>query len=382
MSFIQGTVTSATGEAHKDFINIVRDFATKSFEAGSVIVGTNTGTGLLIAQSATQNSIAETITVTCTSGGVNAVFFVSGSVTGALPDATVNTPYSESVCSFIITTNDIDFTTGDSFSFAITSTTPRWTSLYSTYGDTILQGAGYSGADEILCQMRSVDDDWKLEVAGGTGFDANVLIGESAQGVPVLEDGFTYTIFMSPQRIMGIINSSGRYSTFYTGFLNSLATPSQWSYPLLVGGTGYARYTESDENKLSGFWYNMTNAYTRPSVSIFEGEYWLPRVSLSLYETMTMWPLRNTLYMQSILSPDNSVALFPATLIMQNGGSRSEFVNYRVAGELEGVSHLGTINQTITVNDIINTITRSHIIITNTNNFNLIAAFEFTEDGK
>ena len=84
---------------------------------------TGVGTGRLNSYLGTSTNGVETITVTA----INATTFsVSGSVSGALADATVGTPYTSAVCSFTIVAGGTAFQAGDVFTFNLS---PRWTSL-------------------------------------------------------------------------------------------------------------------------------------------------------------------------------------------------------------------------------------------------------------
>jgi hypothetical protein len=117
MSWRKGTATNFI-----DFITKVKTFATKEMFAGTVTpdVG-NTGDGIVYGASGTENSVAETWTLVCTTGGGNgtAVFSVTGSVSGAKAAATAGTPYSIAEVSFTILSGGTDFEVGDEFSFDV-----------------------------------------------------------------------------------------------------------------------------------------------------------------------------------------------------------------------------------------------------------------------
>ena len=123
MAWTKRTVTN-----HQDFLDTLRQFTQKEFAAGTVTPGTNTGDGDLYNPSASENSVAETWTITCTTAGGNdvAVFSVSGSASGAQVSATAGVPYSIDEVSFIIIAGTVDFAVSDSFSFAVASSTAEW----------------------------------------------------------------------------------------------------------------------------------------------------------------------------------------------------------------------------------------------------------------
>ena len=84
---------------------------------------TGTGTGDLIDYLGTVDSVAETFTLTATSA---TNFTVVGSVSGALADATVDTPYTSAVIDFEITSGGTAYIAGDVWTI---NTAPKWTRL-------------------------------------------------------------------------------------------------------------------------------------------------------------------------------------------------------------------------------------------------------------
>jgi hypothetical protein len=84
---------------------------------------TGTGTGDLTAYIGTSTSVAETFTITATSA---TNFTVVGSVTGALADATVGTPYTSAKIDFTLTAGGTAYVAGDVWTI---NTAPKWTRL-------------------------------------------------------------------------------------------------------------------------------------------------------------------------------------------------------------------------------------------------------------
>lgn len=125
MAWKKGTATDFL-----DFIDKIESFCTKTLFAGTVSAGGgNTGDGIVYGASATDDSVAETWTLTCTTGGGNgvAIFSVSGSVSGAQANATCGEPYSIAETSFTILGGAADFVATDSFTFAVASGTAEYT---------------------------------------------------------------------------------------------------------------------------------------------------------------------------------------------------------------------------------------------------------------
>lgn len=58
-----------TATDFKDCLSQIIDFATKAFEAGAATPGSNAGDGIVYGQSASENSVVETWTLECTTGG-------------------------------------------------------------------------------------------------------------------------------------------------------------------------------------------------------------------------------------------------------------------------------------------------------------------------
>ena len=126
MPWTRITVTDFGDAADK-----LAEFLTRSKRADTPVPnGSNVGNGVVFGASSAIDSVDETWTLVCTTGGGNGVgiFSVTGSVSGAQTAATVGEPYSNGLCSFTIIGGTVDFTTGtpDDFTFAIAADTPTW----------------------------------------------------------------------------------------------------------------------------------------------------------------------------------------------------------------------------------------------------------------
>ena len=114
-----------------DAADKLAEFLTRPKRADTPVPnGSNVGNGVVFGASSAIDSVNETWTLVCTTGGGNGVgiFSVTGSVSGAQTDATVGEPYWNGLCSFTIIGGTVDFTTGtpDDFTFAIAAGTPTW----------------------------------------------------------------------------------------------------------------------------------------------------------------------------------------------------------------------------------------------------------------
>ena len=114
-----------------DAADKLAEFLTRPKRADTPVPnGSNVGNGVVFGASSAIDSVDETWTLVCTTGGGNGVgiFSVTGSVSGAQTAATVGEPYWNGLCSFTIIGGTVDFTTGipDDFTFAIAAGTPTW----------------------------------------------------------------------------------------------------------------------------------------------------------------------------------------------------------------------------------------------------------------
>jgi len=143
-----------------DAADKLAEFLTRPKRADDPVAnGANTGNGVVFGASSAIDSVDETWTLVCTTGGGSGVgiFSVTGSVSGAQADATVDEPYWNGLCSFTIIGGTVDFTTGtpDDFTFDIAADTPTW-----------VQQRGYKSDERISSiQPGSVSDPG----AGNTG---------------------------------------------------------------------------------------------------------------------------------------------------------------------------------------------------------------------
>lgn len=260
---------------YKDCLAQVRAFTQKEFTAGVVTPGGgNTGDGVVYGVSASETSVAETWTLAATSA---TTFSVTGSVSGAQTAATVGEPYSIDKVSFIITEGDIAFDGSESFTFAITASTPewiedRWDPDYDGAGgyELIQHGIG-AGTDEIYVGYNTKSNDstyWNWSITGLTGF---VPHGVGAGDEHPIEtqpgyhpfydcmnnDSFVFTCIFTSRHIKVIANVDASYDcSSYVGFLLPHATPSQWTYPMFCGGsaTNVAQLIGGGEDDHTCYW--------------------------------------------------------------------------------------------------------------------------------
>jgi hypothetical protein len=124
-----------------------------------------------------------------------------------------------------------------------------WTTLrYDTVSairELILQSSGLSGAEDIYIGFRSYQnvgaDVYNVSVAGFTGYvPGNTFItqpGYFESGIPAHNNRIDYWMAANAQRIVfGLKVGTPVYTHGYAGKFFPYGTPSQYPYPLYVGG--------------------------------------------------------------------------------------------------------------------------------------------------
>jgi hypothetical protein len=386
MAWIKGTAST-----YRQALEILHDFATKNTKAGTPVAGSNTGTGIVTGQSSTASASVETITLTCTTGGSAAEFSVVGSVSGTQDPATINTLYCEGPIAFIIQGGGTNFVSGDSFTIGITSMTPKWEAerYVHTPGaeyELILKGYGYSTADEIFVGMQTYESgtNYGWRVNGFTGFNSGSAflyqpgavsgstIPWDQHFVPTIDVSLTYWFFVSPQRIMGTFLSGSVYTHFYTGWLDSLATPSQWTYPMAVGSNNFYQEPYTATTGSHAAYWNPQDIYT--SMSILDNTSWQPeRQGAGSGDKAECYP--STLYdivdMQA--SIDGSILQIPAYPIVQSTISS-------VYGTWEGVTIPSHLTGTISTEDVLISSSGASVVFQDTHRALNLCAIELKGD--
>ena len=365
-----------TATDFKDCLQQIHDFVTKAFEAGVVTPnGGNVGTGIVYGASSSENGVAETWTLTCTTPGGDgvAVFSVSGSVSGAQAAATSGVPYSIPEVSFTILNGDVDWSTSnpDSFTFLVAASTALWSvnesDFVSAQEHILLQGKG-SGSDEISVGFRTQTNNttyWNMEVSGFTGYDATKTYDNQPAKISkyacMSSVSFDFYIFMSGRsiRVVPVIGGTN-YESMYAGWFLPNATVSQYGYPMFIGGSAATATQLISAISVSAhicYWKWLVNA-------LYTGTAWQ---SISKFA-----PLQYSDFDEWRYDLDGNRVLFPATVLKAD----------TIYGELEGVSYVTNSDSALTVEDVLNTGTEAHIIfqdVTRVGNLN-VAAFDLIGD--
>ena len=243
-----------TAVGHYDLLDQIKHYA-----CGYGVIGTitysGTGNGVISDTDTFTSSVSETWTVACTSASANAgVFSVTGSVSGALADATVGVDYDNGLIAFTINDGAVDFVATDSFSIPVTAGALNGTGdVWEIQKDDtstddhelILKGAGLSGAEEIFIGFKTIQDVtgdyYNLIVAAMTGYvpgnDFNAQPGIKESTICLWQFSIPYWLVVNGQRISFAANVEAHYELAYAGKFLPYMSPGQFPYPVSVIGS-------------------------------------------------------------------------------------------------------------------------------------------------
>jgi hypothetical protein len=203
---------------------------------------TGTGNGTIGALIGTAASVVETITATATDA---THFAVVGSVSGSLGVATVGVAFVSAVAHFTITAGGVAFIAGDVISFAMT---PPWSALESVASTEYIWSApGNDGTGNVLVgasRFSDVGGDYDdLRLGGFYGYSSAQTFTTQPGAMtdtilPLLRVGaLPYWFIANGRRVVVVVKVSTNYELAYLGLINEYASPSQFPYPLAVGGS-------------------------------------------------------------------------------------------------------------------------------------------------
>jgi hypothetical protein len=159
----------------------------------------------------------------------------------------------------------------------------------------VLQGPGLAGTDEIYIGLRLVRDvgadSYAIEVSGMTGYqDGGEEMGDhvnvSPQPVRSFADSgsMTYWFIASGRHFIVVTKISTIFEALYAGWFLPFGTPSEYPYPMFIGGsagpeqthssspkswrddvTGHSLFPWPSFNTFSGYLYNSSAHVLSPS---------------------------------------------------------------------------------------------------------------------
>ncbi len=357
MSFEIGTATDVA-----DLMAKLNTFLKKGHALEPAYTGT--GTGKITNLIGTASSVVETITITFTSA---TAFNVSGSVTGALAAGTVGVAYSASVVAFTVTAGGTAWAAADTIVFAMT---PPWIEKRAVAGsEYIWQAPGNGNEAQIFAGILRFTDagaDYdNLRLGGFNGFDAGPAFAGQPGAmtrpvVPLLRVGsMPYWFVANGRRVIAIIKASTVYESLYLGFLAQYPNPTQYPYPLVVGGsmTWTTEPISSSQNWRWSYQGNEHRAFPipHPTSASDDNQFQLRlRKPDGLYrgfasarlsgvagiERGFVWP-HGYSFLNAISNLDASYPLFPVVPHGSDGDAGSypaiTITNPNIWGELDGV---------------------------------------------
>ena len=230
---------TGTAASHSDLLDKLNTFLLKGHALPPVYTGTGNGTITGIIGSGTSSQ--ETITATFTSP---TAFGVVGSVTGSMGSGSVGALFTHAKASFTVLAGGTAWAAGDTISFVMT---PPWIAKRTSAGsEYIWQAPGNSNQDQIIVGAKTFSDvgagyyNWRL--LGATGFDSGLAFtaqpGSCTRPVlPLWSGSIPYWFFADGRRVIIVAKITTVYEHAYLGFLDAYATPGEWAYPLVVGGS-------------------------------------------------------------------------------------------------------------------------------------------------
>lgn len=195
----------------------------------------------------------------------------------------------------------------------------------------ILKGLGYSGEEEIFVGFHTyqsaASDYYNLAVAGFTGYvPGNSFAtqpGMLRSGVPCHNQRVDYWLTLNPQRIaLAMKVGTPVYEHAYAGKILPYSRPSQYPYPLAIGGmlSGVPATRFSDTSHSMPYKGASANMRLR----FVDGAWVQP----------DNWPWNNQYMAGSTTQQRDTNGHYPGNAIVLNGASHGLY------GELDGVRHI------------------------------------------
>lgn len=208
----------------------------------------------------------------------------------------------------------------------------------------ILRGVGLSGTDQIYIGFRAYQsqtaDYYNLSAAGFTGYVAGNAFtaqpGYFESGIPAHNNRIDYWLAVNGQRIaLAMKVGTPVYESGYAGLMFPYATPSQYPYPLVVGGmlNGVPPTRFSDASHSMGFKGTRANFRVR----FVDG----------IWRQPDCWPWNNTTLAGTTQLRDTG-GNYPLLPVVINDSGPN------VYGELDGIHYISGFNNavenTLTIN--------------------------------
>jgi hypothetical protein len=368
-----GAAADATG--HIDFAAKLCTFLTGLSAPPTDVIATG-GTRLRYVR-ALAGAIAETWTVTFTSG---TTWTVSGSVSGPQANAATGVAYSNGQIAFVMMNINGLPVNGDQFTVTLAP------SLLSAAGQSWelylyqpsnaayrLRGLGSSSTDQIYCNFSIYTDapseTRNLKLWGAKGFleptpyAISSIDPSTDRGFCLWDAAIPYTFIANSRRFMAVAQVSSVWESLYMGYILPTGTPSEYPYPLAIGGSHRSATRPFRDNQVDG----SNGSYHRA--------FWNPHEALDVLRKSGLWtPFKNYAYNSSEYEYDEHRVMPFAELVM-NTAIDGSYVLYpltlasdnprEVLGDLQGVFMVSGYGSNAAGN-IINADGYNHLVVNNT----------------
>ena len=301
--------------------------------------------------------------VPVSAGDALPTFSVTGSVSGVQASATMLAPYSNGLLTMTILEGATPFSTGDTFTIPIASSTAEWVvDRYDTTTDPdqpelIMHGIG-GGTDEIYVGINTYTNSstyWNLGFQGFTGYvDSNDFVDQPGYDsdlaiLTTASVSFDFYIWMTSRSIKVMAQIAGVDEHAYVGWLLPNTLPSQYDYPLFRGGSD-----PSSTNTIG----DVSTQHTA-----YWGEGWIDRDAcyfldssgwLRLNSAGDVYPIDSNLIRNYSEDRLGNVPLWPVTM-------RDESAD-KVFGDVEGIRFVANYFGTISSGDIMANLTEAYLV--------------------
>lgn len=151
----------------------------------------------------------------------------------------------------------------------------EWTELaYTENGndaELYLRGQGNGGSDQIYVGLRRFlysSDSYNWEIMGAVNYDSGIGFSSQPNRSPAAYNYFhntpmTYWFFANGRHFKAVVKVQSTYQHLYCGFILPYATPTEYAYPLFIGGCGTSsnkRFSDSD-NTMAAYYRNYDRAF-------------------------------------------------------------------------------------------------------------------------
>lgn len=229
-------------------------------------------------------AVNESWTLVCTNAGTG-TFSVTGSVSGAQAAATVGTPYDNGKVAFTLTNVSgaavlSDQVVFSSYAGTLVAAGQAWELIKQTapVADEIhifLRALGNAGTDQIYVGARTykkvVADYYNIEFFGASGYLETQTFVTSMPGVSsgnvnicLLNGSMPYWFIANGRRVTFVVKVSTVYESGYLGFILPTGTPSEYPYPLAIGGSHSSPGRRYSDNQGAGQYGSYHRAFFNP----------------------------------------------------------------------------------------------------------------------